>query len=122
MIRHTSLAVLLLSAGLASAQTATSLEWDPSPPAEGVTGYRVYKRVVTPGTAPAAPVTTWELVGTTSAPTFTLTTVPPGTTTYAVTAFSEGGESLRSNEVSNTFHTPPRVRVVVTITATATTP
>lgn len=106
----------LLSAGLSSAQNTVNLEWDPSPPAEGATGYKIYQQV----TALPPVETGWKLIGETVAPLtkFTVPSQPNGTTVYAVTAYNMFGESPRSNEVNATFLTAPaRLRVVTVIVA-----
>lgn len=108
---------LLLSAASALAQI--SLEWDPNAPVEGVTGYKVWQKVITPPVPPATePTVTWKLIGTATEPRHTIAKVPAGTTVYAVTAYSPGGESERSNEVSSTFIRPPGKLRIVTVTVT----
>lgn len=121
-------AALLSAAGFASAQNSVKLTWDPSPPGEGVTGYRVYQRVTTPapeppaGTpppaTPPAPVVTWKLVATVPV------TATPATPVYivsglafgavnawAVTAFNPWGESSRSKEVAHKVPISPPLNV-----------
>jgi len=117
-----SIAALLLSAGLASAQNSVTLQWDPNSAAEEVAGYKLYQKVVTAPVPPATtpPVVTWKLVGQTAANVtkFTVQNIAPGTTTYAVTAFKGDTESDRSNEVSNTLLLAPKGLKIVTIAVT----
>jgi len=119
----TATLALLLSAGLAAAQNSVSLEWDPNPPAEGVSGYRIYQKITTPAPGPIGgttppPAITWKLVGTATEPKFTVPNVPAGTTTYTVTAFNPGGESGRSNEAQATLLSAPAKLRVVTVIVT----
>lgn len=111
---------LILTAGLSLAQTRTvNLEWDPNPPTEGVTGYKVWQKVVTPAPAPAPPVISWKLLGTATETKYAVTGVPVGTSTYAVSAINAGGESARSSEVNATLPAAPRapqgLRVVTVV-------
>lgn len=111
---------LILSAGLSTAQappkTTRWLEWEASQPAGLVAGYRIWRKVITPtpapapGAAPAEPVVSWELLGEVAAPTteYNVEGVPPGVTTYTVTAYTaKGRESERSNECEDIWITPP---------------
>lgn len=104
---------LLCAAGLARAQNSATLEWDAN--TEPVSGYRLYQKVVTPppagfpGTAP--PAVTWNLITETTGTvtTATVTNIPVGSSTYAVTAFNSTGESPRSNEATVTIAPIPGI-------------
>lgn len=108
----TIIATLLLSAGLAAAQTATvNLEWEANPPDEQVTGYRVYQKIITPAPpelgAGVQPAVTWRLIGTAAEPRYAVQGLPAGTVTFAVSAVNAGGEGGRSNEAVATVLAAP---------------
>jgi hypothetical protein len=113
----TAALALLLSAGLSMAHTV-QLEWDPNPPGETVTGYKIYEKTAS-DTEP--PVITWKLIGQTAANlTKASIEAPAGIHIYAVSAFNALGESERSNEVFASIITPPAGLKIIKVTVTAT--
>lgn len=109
--------------GLTFGQTVTvNLQWDANAPEEGVKGYKVYQKVITPAppTFPNAPdAITWNLVGQTLTPVtnIIIKNVSPGTQVFTVTAFNDVGESGRSEPVvTNYLNSPKGLKATVTLT------
>lgn len=83
--------VLILWLFLAGYAQAVSLTWDPSPSAEQVTSYKVYK----------VKGNTSTLVGTTTATTFNVDKFISGSrTVFCVTAVNVQGEGSQSSKVT----------------------
>jgi len=87
-----SICFLLLGLHSAAAREIV-LAWDPNPPADEVTEYRVYEMT---GAG-------WALLGSTETPQWTVGDREPGYYEFAVTAVNYWGESVRSESAS----TPP---------------
>jgi hypothetical protein len=108
------LALLILTASLASAAVKISLVWD-APTVSATSGepagYILYRKVI------AGAEVTWTEVARATAPATTLDVTTIGGGTFALTAFNAAGESNRSNEVTVTGKpgVPLNVRVTIEV-------
>lgn len=99
--------LLLLSVLFTTSAANIKLVWDPNPPSDGVTGYKVYFKNNAFGGGIFSPIAT------VATNTFTLTNMSPGNFSFYVTATNAAGESPPSATVTTNVTTVVPVAVPV---------
>ena len=101
-MRNFILAIAALFAAITVQASSVKVTWDPNPPAENVTGYKVYWNTVSQSYSGVTPDT----IGNRTE--HVVINLQPGTTYYfVVTAYNSAGESGFSQEASVTTSEVP---------------